>query len=76
MHGKPRLRIQEIFRLTDAEIALNLDQDLESPRLPHGGTDLGQMPGGTDAGFLWWRGLSMREKVERLRRRWREECCG
>ena len=34
MHGKQRLRIWEIDCMTEAEVALALDDDLEKPRPP------------------------------------------
>jgi hypothetical protein len=34
MHGKQRLRIWEIDEMTEAEVALALDDDLEKPRPP------------------------------------------
>ena len=72
--GRPRVPIDRIPYLTLAEVAVLLDQDLESDQPPAGATDLLQHPGGTDSYIRWWRSLTPAQRLERARQRWREEC--
>lgn len=76
MHGRPRLRPAEIRRMTLAEIALALDQDIDNldKRPPVDGVDLAQF-GGMAEYHRWWKSLTPKQRLKRARRRWQEECC-
>lgn len=65
MHGRPRLRPWEIERLTVPELALALDQDIDSRRTPSGGAPKSHEE--VLAYAAWWRGLTPRERIEQHR---------
>ncbi len=66
MHGSMTLRPWEIQRLTETEICLALDSDLETPRGPEG------IRSQTDEELMAWaewrRSLSLRDELDLARR--------
>lgn len=73
--GRPRVPIDRIPHLTLAEVAVLLDQDTEDldRKPPAEGADLTAF-GGMEGYRRWWRSLTPAQRLERARRRWREEC--
>ena len=67
MFGRLRMRPREIERLTEVELALCLDDDLEKRRA----TDGGQQIQATDAVAYAraWRAQTLRQRVNRARER-------
>lgn len=52
--------------MTPAELALALDDDLETPRPPHGGDSM--QPHEVEAYARAWRAMTPRDRLERARR--------
>lgn len=72
MLGRARLRPHEIERLTVAELALYLDDDMERPPREPGEVDLKAMPGGREDYIQRWRMQSLTDRAQRARQRFEE----
>ena len=73
--GRPRVPIDRIPRLTLAEVAVLLDQDVENldKQPPTDGVDTSRF-GGMAGYAAWWKSLTPKQRLARARRRWQEEC--
>lgn len=67
MFGRLRMRTREIERLTETELCLCLDDDLESKR----STDGGEVMGAQDlVGYArQWRSMTVAQRLQRARER-------